>query len=387
MRTVAVVTVGRSDYGIYQPVLAEIARRAELRLLIIAGGMHLSSRFGSTVSAIEEDGYEIAARVDVAVEGDEPRDIARAIGEGTIGFADAFSRVRPDIVLLLGDRYEMFSAAAAAAPLQLPLGHLHGGEATEGASDDAMRHAITKLSHLHFVSTADYGRRVRQMGEPADRVFVCGAPALDHLRTFEPLSDREVHQAVGIDAARPFVVATYHPVTLEPDLGRAGLDALLEALASTSTPLVLTFPNADAGGRAFIETIRAFASNRPDTHVAASLGTRMYFTLLSHAAAMAGNSSSGIIEAASFGLPVVNIGPRQDGRLRARNVIDVPATASAISSGLSAALTPEFRASLAGLTNPYGDGRAATRIVDVLEHVPLDALLIKRFADQQMTVA
>lgn len=386
MRTVAVVTVGRSDYGIYQPVLAEMAKRRGLRPVIVAGGMHLSPLFGSTVTEIEKDGYEIAARVDMQVNGDTADDIARAIGLGVIGFGEALCRIRPDITLLLGDRYEMFAAAAAAAPLQRPLAHLHGGEATQGAFDDSLRHAITKLSHLHFVSTADYARRVRQLGEPVDRVFVSGAPALDHLRTFEAMSDADVAATAGIDPTEPFVIVTYHPVTLAPDLGRAGLRGLLDALDSLSMPAVITFPNADAGGREFIEALRAFAATRPRMHLLPSLGTRLYFTLLSRAAAMAGNSSSGIIEAASFRLPVVNIGPRQDGRVRARNVIDTPTTAPAISAALSRALSQQFRASLTGLTNPYGDGHAAARIADVLESVPLGPdILVKRFVDHPVS--
>lgn len=387
MRTIAVVSVGRSDYGIYQPVLAEMARRPSLRPLIIAGGMHLSPAFGNTIAEIEADGYEIAARVkmhDAAV-GDRPEDIARAIGAGTVGFAEAFARLRPDVTLLLGDRYEMFAAAAAAAPQQLPLAHLHGGEATEGAFDESMRHAITKLSHLHFVSTEAYGRRVRQMGERADRVFVTGAPALDHIPHFEALPAADVSRAAGIDPSRPFIVATYHPVTLASDVGTRGLDSMLEAIAGAKIPAVITYPNADTGGRAFIDTLRAFAARQQDIHLIANLGTRLYFTLLSRAAAMIGNSSSGIIEAASFRLPVVNIGPRQEGRVRARNVIDAGDSREAVRAALERAISPAFRDSLKDLVNPYGDGHAAARIADVLERVPLGPeLLVKRFVDMDL---
>lgn len=385
MRTIAVVSVGRSDYGIYQPVLAEMARRPSLRPVVVAGGMHLSPAFGLTVADIEADGYAIGARVEIDVDGDRPEDIARATGVGVLGFAAALAALRPDITLLLGDRYEMFAAAAAAAPMGLPLAHLHGGEATEGAVDESLRHAITKLSHLHFVSTDAYGRRVRQMGEPADRVFVTGAPALDHLARFEPLPDSALMPGLGIDLARPFAVATYHPVTLAADLGRAGLDAMLQAIAAIRLPTVITYPNADAGGRGFIGVLRTFAAEHDHVHLVANLGARAYFSLLSRAGAMIGNSSSGIIEAASFRLPVVNIGPRQDGRVRARNVIDVGESPDAVGAALARAMSPAFRESLKDLANPYGDGQAAGRIADVLERVPIGpGLLVKRFVDQDL---
>jgi len=231
MRTVGVVTVGRSDYGSYRPVLRALERRNDVSVQLYVGGMHLLERFGLTVSEIEEDGFPIVARLDFLGPGDEPADVAAAIGRGVIAFADAFERARPDVVLLLGDRFEMFAAGIAALPLTLPLAHIHGGESTEGAIDEEIRHSLTKLSHLHFASTDVYARRIIQMGEEPWRVHVSGAPVLDALVGFQPLSDEEL-AARGVRLRGPTLLVTYHPVTRVPDGAREELDALLEAVAA-----------------------------------------------------------------------------------------------------------------------------------------------------------
>ena len=324
MRTIAVATVGRSDYGIYLPVLREIDSHPDLRLSVVAGGMHLSLECGMTVLGIEHDGFDVAERVDVQAASDTPLAVAEAMGLGVAGFARAYARCRPDLLVVLGDRYEMHAAALAALPLRIPTAHIHGGELTEGAIDDALRHCITKLSHLHFVSTETYARRVVQLGEEAWRVFVTGAPSLDNLRTFEPLSRAEIEARVGMTLETAPLLVTYHPVTLEA----AGAELwqmaeLFAALRDSGRPMIFTLPNADAGGRAIAEMIGAFVEREPGARLVANAGTTLYFSLMSCAAAMVGNSSSGLIEAASFGLPVVNIGSRQSGRIRPANVIDV----------------------------------------------------------------
>ena len=380
MRTIGIVTTARSDYGIYIPILRRIQAEPGLRLALYAGGMHLMPAFGLTVSMIEADGFPVTARVDSGLSGDAPADIARAMGSAVGEFAKAFSKARPDVLVVLGDRFDMFPAAVAALPLAVPVAHIHGGEITRGAIDDALRHAMTKLSHLHFPSTDEYARRLFRMGEEPWRVTVSGAPALDHLRAMAFLSREALEQRYGLDLSAPPILATFHPVTLEREEAGWQAEVLFECLRETGRPVIVTLPNADPGARAAKEAMDRFVQTHRLARRLDNLGTQAYFSLMRFAAAMAGNSSSGLIEAPSFELPVVNVGTRQEGRTRARNVIDVGFNRDEIRAGLSRALSAEFRAGLAGLLNPYGDGRAAERIVERLKSVPLDdALLRKRF--------
>jgi UDP-hydrolysing UDP-N-acetyl-D-glucosamine 2-epimerase len=383
VRNIAVVTVARSDYGIYLPVLREIEAQEDLGLHVIAGGMHLSPEFGMTVRGIESDGFDVEECVEMLLSSDSPLGVSTSIGLGVIGFAQAYARCRPDLIVVLGDRFEMHAAALAALPLRIPLAHINGGELTEGAMDDALRHSITKLSHLHFVTTETYARRVMQLGEEPWRVFVTGAPSLDNLRTFEPLDRRDLEAHIGLPLDQPPLLITYHPVTLDEEGGEHWQVAeLLSALRDFDRPLVFTMPNADAGGRAIAATIGEFIGRQRRARLVVNAGTRVYFSLMACAAAMVGNSSSGIIEAASFGLPVVNIGSRQRGRLRAENVIDVENDHGGIADGIRRACDPAFRERLRDMPNPYGSGEAARHIVHVLRTMPLDARLIqKRFFD------
>lgn len=382
MRTIAVVTVGRSDYGIYVPILREIQARKSLALQLIVSGAHLLPEFGRTAQAIEQDGFPIAARIEMHGPSDSPEAIAVSIGRGAIGFARAFAKSPPDILLLLGDRFEMLAAACAALPFTMPVAHIHGGELTQGAIDDSIRHAITKMSHLHFVATETYRRRVVQLGEEPWRVTVSGAPGLDNLRSGRIASREELLALPGVNLTHPFLLVTYHSTTLEPENTDRHLDELLAALDEFDFGLVFTYPNADSGGRAIIERIEPFVGRRPNRVLVESLGTAAYFGLMRHASAMVGNSSSGLVEAASLRLPVVNVGNRQRGRVRPRNVVDVECARDEIVAAVRAATAPGFAASLADLANPYGDGRAAPRIVDVLERVPIDVRLItKSFYD------
>lgn len=379
-KTIGVVTVGRSDYSIYLPILKRIQAAPDLRLLLYVGGMHLSPEFGSTADTIAEDGFDISERVEMLVPSDAPEMVAQSMGLGTIGFAQAFVRQRPDILLVLGDRFEMHAAVVAALPLRIPVAHIHGGELSEGAIDDALRHSITKMSHLHFVSTEVYARRLIQMGEEPWRVKISGAPALDNLKTIKLFPREEMAEEYGVTAIENFLLVTYHPVTLEHEKTEQQMVELLQALDEIDLPVVFTYPNADTGSRRIVDSILEYAgrNNRVQTFV--NMGTRGYFSLMAHAAAMVGNSSSGIIEAASFKLPVVNIGNRQRGRLRARNVVDVGYARAEIVAGLNSALAPGFRAGLADLINPYGDGHAAEKIVAELCAVELnDELLLKHF--------
>ncbi|MDX9864930.1 MAG: UDP-N-acetylglucosamine 2-epimerase [Anaerolineaceae bacterium] len=383
MRTIGVVTVGRSDFGIYRPVLEAIRAESTLELRLIVSGMHLSPHYGSTVEQIEAEGFIVDERVEMLLSSDSPEGIAKSMGLGTIGFAQSFAYSRPDLLLVLGDRFEMHAAALAALPFNIPVAHIHGGEVTEGAMDEALRHAITKLSHLHFTATEEYARRVIQLGEEPWRVIVSGAPGLDNLHGMSWLSAAELKERFGLRIDDAPLLVTFHPVTLEYTSAAYQIDELLHALQIRGSSVIFTLPNADTGNSVIRQKIAAFVAAHPDNAQAVeSLGTQGYFSLMKLAEAMVGNSSSGIIEAASFALPVVNIGSRQGGRARGRNVIDVGYNHSEILDGIQRAVAPAMRQSLRGMQNPYGDGHAAGRIVFHLRDIPLDRkLIVKRFYD------
>lgn len=381
-RAVAVVSVSRSDYGLIRPVLEAIRATPNLELLLVVAGMHLAPEFGRTVNAIEADGWPIGERIEMLEPGDSPEAVAVSVGRGVAGFAEAYARRRPDLVVILGDRFEMLAAAAAALPFALPVAHIHGGEVTEGAMDNQIRHAITKLAHLHFASAEVHARRIVQMGEERWRVHTVGAPGLDRLRTARCHSRAELANTLGIPSGERWFLVTFHPVTLEYRETETQVNELLTALEKMDGTLVITAPNADTGGRSILMQLEEFVARCPGARLARNLGDELYLSLLRHAHVMIGNSSSGLIEAPSFGLPAVNIGIRQRGRLRGPNVIDVGHGRDEILRGVEAALSPGFRERLAGLPNPYGDGQAAPRIARVLRDVPLDARLIEKgFAD------
>lgn len=380
MKTVGVVTGSRSDYTILLPILRRIEESKSLQLHLMATGAHLLPEFGLTLEAVKADGFEVAEEVEMLLPSDEPQDIAQSMGRGVLGFAAAFGRRRPDLLLVVGDRFEILAAVTAALPFNIPVAHVHGGESTEGAIDEAIRHAITKMSHLHFVATEPYGKRVIQMGEEPWRVVVSGAPSLDNLQGLSLLEVSELQKEYGLDLADPFLLVSYHPVTLEYERTEEQIHELMAALEDVHARFVFTRPNADTRNRTIVRAFRRFVNGHAGAGLVENLGTPGYFSMMKHAAAMVGNSSSGIVEAASFGLPVVNIGRRQRGRLRGRNVIDVKDDRKAIQAGIQKALSPGFRQSLAGMANLYGDGRAAERIVATLESKEIDQTLIsKRF--------
>ena len=382
MRTIGVVTVSRSDYTAYLPVLRRIQQDPRLKLYLFATGMHLSSEFGLTVQTIEADGFEVTERVEMLLSSDTPEGISKSMGLGLIGFAQVYARFKPDILLLLGDRFEMYAAALAALPFKIPLAHIHGGEISEGAFDDSLRHSITKLSHLHFVSTEEYARRVMQMGEEKWRVMVAGAPSLDNLHTVRLLKRQELEARFGLHLHDDPLLVTFHPVTLEYEQSEWQMTELLATLKTFDVPIVFTLPNADTNGRIITRMMEEFVKEDPKAHIVGNLGTEGYFSLMACAGAMVGNSSSGIIEAPSFKLPVVNIGSRQKGRIRGKNVLDVGYSRAEIREAITKAISPEFRAGLIDLVNPYGDGHAAERIVRKLKEITLGSeLLVKRFTN------
>lgn len=380
MRTIGVVTCGRSDYAIYRPILRRIRATSGLRLMLIVTGSHFAPRFGRSVGRITADGFTVDARVNAMPRRDTAGGVVEAMGTGMRQFARLFERQRPDILLVMGDRYEMLTAVAAAAPFNIPVAHLHGGEITEGAMDELFRHAITKMSHLHLVATRLYARRIIRMGEEPWRVTVTGAPGLDNLREIVPLGLNELEKNLGM-ALRPApLLVTVHPETLRPGKEKRQTAEVLKALAAQKRPLVFTRPCADPGGEYIARAIRSFVEHHSNARCFDELGPERYASLMRVAVAMVGNSSSGIIEAASYKLPVVNIGDRQRGRLHGRNVLDTPCQAAAIERTIRRAVSPAFRATLRRLVNPYGDGHAAQRVVRVLTAVRLDEKLrMKRF--------
>lgn len=378
-RRIAVVSVARSDYGLYRPLLRAIAADPGLDLGLIVAAAHLTRRFGDTLAEIAADGFEIAARVDCALAADNRASVARTMGLAALGFATAYETARPDLLVALGDRAEMHAAVAAALPMLIPVAHIAGGAITRGAIDDALRHSMTKLSHLHFPETAEQGARIRRLGEADWRVHVTGSLSIDNAKGERLLDLPAFNARFGLALGAAPVLVTLHPETR--DAGRAGerADALLDALDRLPHPLLFTYPNADADGLEIIGRLEAFARARPGrAFVAPHLGTRGYLSALAFARLMAGNSSSGIIEAASFGLPVVNVGRRQEGRSAPANVLHCDHGVEAISAALARADSAEFRAAARAVVNPYGDGGAAPRMVEVLRSVELgERLLVK----------
>ncbi len=381
LRHVAVVSSSRADYSHLHWVLHEIRASERLELSLIVCGSHLSDTFGETIDEIEADGFEVAGSVACLAPGDDDLAMASTIGEAVLGLTRVLGDMRPDLLLLIADRYEMLAPAAVATTLRIPIAHIEGGEVSQGAIDDAIRNGLTKLSHVHFTPTELARRRVLGMGEEPWRVHCTGAPSLDHLARSELPDRAQLSQALGFTPTRRHVVVAVHPLTIARDTLREA-DATFAALHRLARqgdhPLVFCFPNADAGGRALIERAQDFQREHPSVQLHVNLNPRLYWALLREVACLLGNSSSGIMEAPALRLPAVNIGERQAGRQRARNIIDVPAEADAIVRAVEEATSDAFRDSLQGMSNPYGDGAAARRIVSVLESVPLGEALLRK---------
>ena len=380
------ITVGRADYGILLPIIRSIQADASLNLRLFGGGMHLSPHFGLTVQQIESDGFKIDERVVMGLSSDTPDSIAISMGLGVIGFSHAYSNLRPDLLIVIGDRFEAHSAAIAALPFKIPIAHVHGGEVTEGAIDDAIRHSITKLSHLHFVSTEIYKNRIIQMGEEPWRVVVSGAPSLDNFHTITSTNSDAIRDELGLDVDKAFLLVTYHPVTMEYENTEFQIKELLRALEDVNLPVVFSKANSDTYGSVINRELQNHVDTHEETWLVDNLGLATYANLMNHALAMVGNSSSGIIEAPYFGLPVVNIGNRQKGRIRAENVIDVGYDRSQIVTGINKATAVTFKETIKQAKNPYGDGKAAEIIlVNIKRYLQSENLIHKRFNDLNVT--
>ncbi|AWK90248.1 UDP-N-acetylglucosamine 2-epimerase [Azospirillum thermophilum] len=382
-RRICVFTGGRAEYGHLRGLMRHLDADPGVTLRILVSGMHLAAEFGHTVDVIEADGFTIAARVEMLLSGDTPSATCASMGLGLIRFADALDRLRPDLLVVLGDRFEALAAAQAALVLGIPIAHLHGGEASEGVLDEAFRHAITKLAHLHFAAAEPYRQRIIQLGEAPDRVFTVGAPGLDGVGDGPPMDRTELEEELGFRLGPVNFLVTYHPVTLGGRPPEAAAAALFDALDRfPHAHVIVTRANADSGGRAINTAIDRFAADRPGRVFAtASLGQRRYLSAMYHADVVIGNSSSGLIEAPVVGRPTVNLGDRQKGRLRAPSVIDCTEEAGAIAAAVERALGPEMRAVSARRESPYGRGGAAARIAGILARFPLDGLLHKSFHD------
>ena len=380
MKKICVVTGARAEYGLLRWVMEGIRLSPVLELQIIATGMHLSPEFGMTVDAIEADGFKIDRKVEMLLSSDTPVGVTKSMGLGMIGFADVLTELKPDMMLVLGDRYEIFAAVASAMIARIPIAHVHGGETTEGAFDEAIRHSITKMSHLHFVAAAEYRRRVIQLGEQPERVFQVGGLGIDNILRLKLLSRDELEATLTFKLAKRNLLITFHPVTLEHNTGAKQMDELIAALAELEdTGLIFTMPNADTEWRVLFRQIEAFCAKHSHARAFTSLGQLRYLSCIQHVDGVVGNSSSGLAEVPSFKKGTVNIGDRQRGRLKAASVIDCEPDKLSISNALEKLFSPEFRAMLSTVENPYGTGGASEKITRNLESIDLNGLLKKQF--------
>jgi UDP-hydrolysing UDP-N-acetyl-D-glucosamine 2-epimerase len=386
-RKIAVVTTSRADFShLYWP-LRDLSTHPEVDLRLVVMGPHLSHEFGFTIQEIEKDGFTIDARVECLLSSNSDIGMAKTIGVATLSLSDLFGQMRPDLLLLIADRYEMLAPASVALALRIPIAHIEGGEISEGAIDDAVRNALSMMSHIHFTSTDGARQRVIAMGEEEWRVHRAGAPSLDHLRRQTLLSREQVESRMRIDLRQPTILAIYHPVTLLRDTVQEA-DALFAALETLPDQILFCYPNADAGSRTLIDRSKSFLGSQKQDRIFVNLDPITYWGLLRQADLLVGNSSSGIMETGSFALPTVNVGVRQQGRERAANVIDAAADKQSILGAIAKARSSDFRDSLRGMINPYGEGRASETIVRVLTTVPLSQdLLIKRHAPSLVSIA
>jgi len=383
MKKICVVTGSRAEYGLLRWVMDGIRKSPMLELQLIATGMHLSPEFGMTVEAIEGDGFEIDRKVEMLLSSDTAVGVTKSMGLGMIGFADTLAELSPDLMLVLGDRYEIFAVAAAAMIARIPIAHLHGGEITEGVVDESIRHSITKMSHLHFVAAEEYRRRVVQLGEQPGHVFHVGGLGVDNILRLKFLTRDELEAVLDFKLAERNLLITFHPVTLENDTSAEQMGELLAALMELGddTGLIFTMPNADADGRVLFRQIEEFCAVRPNARAYTSLGQLRYLSCVQHVDGVIGNSSSGLSEVPSFKKGTINIGDRQRGRLKAASVIDCASDRMSISKALQFLFSQPFQAQLSVVENPYGNGGASAAIVKVLEQQVLDDMLKKHFYD------
>ena len=379
-RKICVITGTRADYGLLRWIMQGIKAQPELTLQVIATGMHLSPEFGLTYREIEQDGFQIDRKVEMLTSSDTAVGIAKSMGLGLIGFADALNEMKPDIIIVLGDRFEIFSAVAAALVARIPIAHVHGGEVTEGVIDEAIRHSITKMSHLHFVATDEYRKRVIQLGESPERVFMVGGLGIDNIKHLKLLDRAELEASLDFKLGKKNLLITFHPVTLETATATDQMIELLEALAMLKeTKLIFTMPNADTDGRGLIKLVERFVAQHPDARAYTSLGQVRYLSCIAHVDGVVGNSSSGLLEVPSFKKGTINIGDRQRGRLQATSVINCEPNRLSIAAALKRLYDADFQMGLKQTINPYGEGGASQKIVATVESTALEGILKKHF--------
>lgn len=381
MRKICVITGSRAEYGLLSGLMKQINESEDLKLQIIATNMHLSPEFGLTYKEIEKDGFVIDKRVEMLLSSDTSNATAKSVGLGMIGFADAYEDLRPDLIVVLGDRYEILAAVSTALFFKIPVAHLHGGEITEGAYDDAIRHAITKMSHLHFTSTEEYRKRVIQLGESPDRVFNVGAIGVENINRGSFLSKEELENSLDFKLGDKSLLVTFHPVTLETCTAREQCDNLLEVLAKHPEYRILfTLPNSDTDGRVIIDCIKDFVAKNEDRAIAfKSLGKLRYLSALKYVSAAIGNSSSGILEVPSFGIPTLDIGDRQKGRLAAKSVVHCGMSTEEIEQGFRLIFSEAIQSASKLRSNPYEKEGTTDMIVSQLKTYPLEDLIQKSF--------
>jgi len=382
-RKICVVTGTRAEYGLLYWAMREIEADPELALQLIVTGMHLSPEFGSTYRMVVEDGFAIDSKVEMLLSSDTPVGISKSIGLGLIGFAEALDRLRPDVVLILGDRFEILAVAQAALVAGIPIAHISGGESTEGAIDEAIRHAVTKMATFHFVAAESYRRRVIQLGEHPDRVFNVGDPGIENIRRLPLRSRQELQKLIGFDLGAGFFLVTYHPVTLTPGTAQTAVETLFSALDSfPELKVLITKANSDSDGRVINQLIDRYAARQPGrVYATTSLGQVNYLSAMRHCSCVVGNSSSGIVEAPFMNKPTVNVGIRQNGRLKAVSVLDCAENREAIQSALALAISEEFARRIEGDISLYGAGATAAAIVAELKAAKLEGSVIKSFYD------
>ena len=382
MKKVCIVTGTRAEYGLLRWVMDGVKKSKLLDLQIIATGMHLSPEFGLTFREIDRDGFHIDKKVEMLVSSDTPPGIVKSMGLGMIGFADALEHLRPDLMLVLGDRYEIFSAVAAAMIARIPVAHLHGGEATEGMIDEPIRHSVTKMSHLHFVATEEYRKRVIQLGEQPGRVFLVGGLGIDNIVKLKLLDRKELEKVLDFKLGSKNMLITFHPVTLEHRSSEKQMQELLLTLGELAdTHLIFTMPNADTDGRILFRLINDFVEKHPHSRAFTSLGQLRYLSCIQHVDGVVGNSSSGLTEVPTFKKGTINIGDRQRGRIKADSVIDCEPNRQSIGEALKKLYSTDFQRTLKTVINPYGTGGASGAIVKILEDISLDNILKKEFYD------
>ncbi len=381
-RKICVITGTRAEYGLLRWVMQGIKDDQELILQIIATGMHLSPEFGLTYREIEQDGFCIDRKVEMLTSSDTSVGIAKSMGLGMIGFADALHELNPDLIVVLGDRFEIFSAVSAALVARIPVAHLHGGELTEGAFDDAFRHSITKMSHLHFVAADEYRQRVIQLGEQPDRVFLVGGLGIDNIKSLKLLDRSALEASLDFKLGPKNILITFHPVTLETATASEQMAELLSALDNLQdTQLIFTMPNADTDGRLLIKMVEQFVAQHSNACAYTSLGQLRYLSSIAQVDGVVGNSSSGLAEVPSFQKGTINIGDRQRGRLQAASVINCDPTRKGILAAFEKLYSFEFQNELINVKNPYGDGGASEKVVDAIKNYTFDGKVKKSFYD------